>query len=490
MFPIRYRPAISLFAVLAGLCALLVYYSQSIAFGWDAGFHLLAAQMINDGKRPYLDFCFPQTPLNAWWMAFWMRLFGQSWRIPQALAALASFGAAAMASVYVFRRFPVAGWRLAAAVATAVLCGFNELVFRFGTVGQAYGICLFLTVAAFLAAITTPESRSLWGAAAAGLLAGAAAGCSLLSALAAPALLVWIAFHSRKGSRWAKGAAFVAAGAIPFLPLAHLYLLGPSQTLFNLFQYQMAYRHANWGGTAGHDLGEMTEWLDSTQAFVLLLLAAAAVWFVRRPECGPKLRAELYLCGWLVLALGAESALARPTFTRYFVLLVPFLAILAAPGFYEVAMRLRGDPARPLVPAVILVVLIALGAGRALYDHGDVYRWKDLQKVANKIRDVTPPNGTLFASEPIYFLLHRTPPEGMEFTYSQDLDLPPAQSAQLHIVRQGDLDKQVEGGQFATVAVCMDDDSVDRMKLTTLFRKTEEIEYCKVFWDWAPGGRR
>jgi hypothetical protein len=486
----RNWPAITLAAVLTGIWFLLVYYSQSIAFTWDAGFHLLAAQLINAGKRPYLDFPFPQTPLNVWWMAFWMRVFGQTWRVPQALAALATTGAVALAASFVFRRFPVARWRLAAAVVTAVLFSLNELVFRFGTIGQAYAICMFLTVAAFRAAVATPGRRGLWGPAAAGLLAGAAAGCSLLSAMAAPALLVWIALHSRQGNRWAKGAAFVVAGAVPFLPVARLFLQGPSQTWFNVFQYQVAYRHTNWGATAGHDLGQMSTWLNSTQALVLLLLAAAALWYLRRPECGAELRAEFYLCGWLALALGAELALARPTFVRYFVLVVPFLAILAGPGFYEVATRLRGAQSRPLVPTLLLALLIAMGAARAIYNNGDNYRWRDLQKAAAKIRQVTPPNGSLYASEPLYFLLHSTPPEGMQFSYSRDLNLPPVQSAQLHIVPERDMDSQVKAGAFATVAVCMDQDTVDRLKLKDLYRKTEEVEYCNIFWDRAAGKGR
>ena len=66
----------------------LLIYSQTMAFVWDEGFHLLAAQLINKGKIPYVDFCFPQTLLNAYWNAAWMRLFGQTWRVTHIAAAL------------------------------------------------------------------------------------------------------------------------------------------------------------------------------------------------------------------------------------------------------------------------------------------------------------------------------------------------------------------------------------------------------------------
>ena len=54
-------------ATLYGLAILA--YSQTLAFSWDAGYHLLAAQLIAGGRRPYIDFCFPQAPLNAYWNA-------------------------------------------------------------------------------------------------------------------------------------------------------------------------------------------------------------------------------------------------------------------------------------------------------------------------------------------------------------------------------------------------------------------------------------
>src|SRR6476660_4487410 len=89
----RRASAVFLCSALVLLTAGLVVYSQTKAFAWDEGFHILAAQMIKHGKRPYLDFVFSQTPLNAYWNAGWMAVFGESWRVPHAIAALCSAGA-------------------------------------------------------------------------------------------------------------------------------------------------------------------------------------------------------------------------------------------------------------------------------------------------------------------------------------------------------------------------------------------------------------
>jgi hypothetical protein len=75
----RQKPYVWLCGLVALLSAGLLVYSQTKAMAWDEGFHLLAAQLIKAGKKPYLDFCFPQTPLNAYWNAGWMVIFGDSW---------------------------------------------------------------------------------------------------------------------------------------------------------------------------------------------------------------------------------------------------------------------------------------------------------------------------------------------------------------------------------------------------------------------------
>ncbi len=83
------RFSAALFAgVLALISAGVLVYSQTMSFVWDEGFHLVAAQLIDAGKIPYVDFCFPQTPLNAYFNAGLMRVFGQNWHVTQVAAAL------------------------------------------------------------------------------------------------------------------------------------------------------------------------------------------------------------------------------------------------------------------------------------------------------------------------------------------------------------------------------------------------------------------
>ena len=207
----------------AAIGAGFLLYSQTLAFCWDEGFHLLAAWLLSIGRQPYIDFFHAQPPWNTCWNALVMRAFGPGWHMPHLAAALFSTAALLLATEYVWRRFPVAEWRLAATLTTAVTFGLNAAVLEFGTVGQAYGLCLLLLMVAFRATVATAGRRTVATAFAAGLASCAAASSSLLTLAAAPVYLFWMLRFHRQGSRSAKAAAFLAGGiggvsAAPLVP--------------------------------------------------------------------------------------------------------------------------------------------------------------------------------------------------------------------------------------------------------------------------------
>jgi hypothetical protein len=465
------------------LFAVLLLYSQTLAFAWDEGFHLLAAQLIRAGQKPYIDFCFPQTPLNAWLNAAWMSLFGESWRAIHVLATFWVAAAAFLTAEYVLTRFPVPRWRLAGALAALVAVGTESQVVLFGTIGQAYGICLFLSVAAFRCAVLAVERRTVLWAAAAGICAGAAACSSLLSAAVAPVLLLWILLRSRGGARWLKSAAYMLGGAIPFLPVVWLYLQAPAAVLFNLAGYQFLYRSSHWEGATGQDISALTGWINSAQCLALGLLAVAGLWFIgRKSDWDGARRAECNLAACLALAIGIELATAHPTFERYFLLVVPFVAIPAINGLYAIATRL-GNPERPFSPTLLFVALLVLGLGKAVYEDRDSYSWKDCEKIARQVESVTPRNGTLWADELFYFLTRRPPPDGMEFSYAHDVDMPLIQAAQFHILPIAEVHRRARAGAYATIAACYESDHIDKLIPGSFYRQSADIKDCTVFWD-------
>jgi hypothetical protein len=448
--PILRGPIVFLGATGVAIAALLLVYSQSSAFIWDDGFHLLAAQLIAHGKRPYLDFCFPQVPLNAFWNALWMRILGESWR--------AVHGA-------------------------ALMIGFHAATVEYATLAQAYALCGLLLVAAFRTAVAAVERPGWRMAAAAGFLASAAAASSLLVAAAPVVLLAWM---WRKGRRADVGA-FLAAAVVPFLPVVWLFAQAPRTVLFNLFEYQLVYRRANWDDATPHDWKVLTTALRSPQPMILVLLAAAGLWFVaKRSGWDGSLRAEYYLSGWMALGIGAELAATHPTFDWYFVVVIPFLAIPAAAGLYALDSRMP-----PWLPAAAFAVLFAglfsgLGA-RTLYRDRVRFTWRMLEAVAAKVNQVTPPGRAIWADEHIYFLTRRPPAEGTEFSYAEVIDRPPPRASAFHVVYIDELDRQAAAGRYYTVETCEEKEQIDDLELPRLFRHSAAVETCHVFWDPAGG---
>jgi len=207
-----------LYGVLSLYALVFLVYAETWAFTLDETYHLLAAQLIGSGRTPYIDFCFPQTPLNAYWNAAWMGIFGESWRVVQGIAALLTTAATLIAMKFAATRFPDRSWRPLAAFATVAIVAGNQLVALWATSGQAYALCLFASVAAFYATVESMDREGLQWPALAGFLAGVGASSSLLTAPVGPVLLVWMLLYHRAGNRWGKGAAFALAATVPFLP--------------------------------------------------------------------------------------------------------------------------------------------------------------------------------------------------------------------------------------------------------------------------------
>jgi hypothetical protein len=478
------RPFLWLCGVLSLLAVGLLVYSQTAAFAWDEGFHLLTAQLIKSGRRPYLDFCFPQTPLNAYWNAAWMAVFGDSWRTAHALAALATAGAILLTADFLLARFPVPGWRFACALTAALTVGLNQIVLYFGTIGQAYGLCLFLIVAAFRLSILCVDRRNLILPACAGFLAAAAAESSMLTAPVGPVLLVWILIQNRAGARMAKLAAFLAGSAIGFLPLLWLFVKSPQQVLFSVILYNLRYRQVAWSSAIRHDLELMASWIDSSQALLLGLLAIAGLLFIAYRSLWDHARkAEFYLCGWLALALWAQISSAHPHFPQYFILVVPFLGILASVGLYSVASRMY-SPDRPFLPILVYGVLLSLGLAKSLYEERDDFTWADIEEIARKVDQVTPPNAVLYADESVYFVTRRRPPSGMELRDSHKLELPAPLAEQMHIVNGSELDHRIKAGLFSTIETCtFPEEKIEALGLSKLYSQKAEFDDCSVFWD-------
>src|SRR6266566_5106075 len=95
-FPAVNRPAgfKSIFGVaLILVSVVLTTQSQMYAYVGDESFHLLAAKLINAGRRPYANFFYQHPPLFIYLVAGIFRIAGAGWRIVHFFSALSLIGA-------------------------------------------------------------------------------------------------------------------------------------------------------------------------------------------------------------------------------------------------------------------------------------------------------------------------------------------------------------------------------------------------------------
>ena len=172
-------------------------------------------------------------------------------------------------------------------------------------------------------------------------------------------LFIWLAVYNAAGTRLLKAAAFILGVVISWIPVIVLFVKAPAVVWFGLAGYNILYRRNGWGDPTEHDIGVLIAWINSAQVLLLGLSALGGLLCVAKSVWARRVRAEFYLCAWLAAAECVHLSFGRPTFERYYLLTVPFLAILAAAGLYGAASRFErgtkmgagdgcgGDSSRP-----------------------------------------------------------------------------------------------------------------------------------------------
>jgi len=454
------RLPIRLLLVVAACELALLIYSQAVAYWGDESLHLVAAQMLLAGKRPYLDFFYHHPPLFAYFISGLMRVFGEDWRVVHAASAFLTGGSLLLTGRYVFTRVRDTELQVTASILATLLVGFNCYVISFGTVALPYGFCLFFTVAAFVLVTESVDKSGSNFPFAAGVSAAAASASYLLTAPVIPVLFLWLALNSRSGSRLCKCAWYLVGIATAFAPLLWLSVHAPHQVWADLVQYHLFHR-------AGRDLNiwfnlrEIAGWFVSIQGVILVILAALGLSSSKwKDKFDERLGSELRLLLWLVVATSSLISMARPTSSFYFVLITPFIAMLATFGACVICLRVKAS----LRLLCILLVVVSYAAGLS----AQRYIWRTqtsytdhhvVARIAQRVDEVTPAPGLIYAFEAVYFAAHRLPPPGLENRFN------PASPA----------NEWLREGRFDTVCIGASDPRLDAFRLLERYAKHETV---------------
>ena len=472
--------------VSATLALLLIAASQSGAvFDGDEGLHLVALQLVHDGQRPFVDFFYWHQPLYLYVASSWMTLAGDGWRSLHVLSALLTAAALLIVASTAARLGSAGRW---GAPLAALFFASNALVIKWGTIAHNYALALALTAAAVAAALPAVEredrSRAFW----CGLFAGGATAVTLLLAPLAPVLALWLVRRNAAGEWRLKLAAFAAAAAIPFLPLAALAWQAPSQTFFGLVEHHLFYRV------------QATDAADYYRQFAASALASPQVWVVAglticaltrpRRRASPAEERLVSLCAWLLAALTLFVIVIHPpVHAVYFVVVAPLVALLAAAGTSGLLEVLGGRRSRRLASCGV-VMLFVLGGGLAAYrERLWQSEWARVEGFAAAVRRVTPDSATFYTSYPfVYAAARRAPPEGLENGWASQMAIPAERFARLQLTPAARIAEQVRSGGFDTVLLWRDDPRFAAADLDRVYAHQQALDRYFVL-RWGPTTR-
>jgi 4-amino-4-deoxy-L-arabinose transferase-like glycosyltransferase len=371
----------------------------------DEGYYLLASELVMAGELPYRDFMYTQMPLLPYLYGVWTAVFGETWLAARLLSVLFAVGVGVLLFEVARRRF---GRRLA--IVGVTLYTFSGLVITWLPTVKTYSAPTFFLFAAFaLADRADGAKRKAWFAA--GLLVALAVGTRLIFAGTLPAF-AWAALRAADGGARTRALGPLTAGfGLGIVPALGFLVFDPGRFVFDNLGYHSFRSSAGLVGNlrqkarvAENLLGSGTPDGGVPQFLLLLVAAAAAVLVARR------LGRQLTLSLAIAALLGAANFLPTPTYTQYFVALVPFLVV----GVLELAaaigshLEVKGDRATMRALAAMLAVgvgaYVLLGAV-AFWHRLHVYsddRIGDVERVVAVVDRYTEPGEQVLSAWPGY----------------------------------------------------------------------------------------
>ena len=485
---------------LAAVVALAIVISQ-----WPIGagdtYHVLAAQMVAAGRKPYLDFFLPQVPLYALICGAWLRIFGASWQAANLFSGLLICGCAAIVMRIASRIYAEADWGTKGSIVAVLLFGLNLQVAQSGDDAQPYALCMFFSLLAWLASLNERPTgmRSFLT----GLAAGAAVNTSLLAAPILPILTAWCLFQAQPSARLRRLLWLVCGAAVASLPLAYLATLAPTQSWFSIVEFQLVYREAGpvVPKSASHNLHEILGLVRSIQGAVLILLSLAGTLLLLDRKAPVSIRRSVSYAAFTTVIWGLYLTLLPFTWHMYFLLVLPYVSLLAAAGLCHLCAR-EGWPqwsSKMIKGAVLLYSMgVAIPVVAGILSRRPA-RWEPPEEAARIVNAETGPNQPVFSDdESIYVAARRLPPRGLENSaiLSPETQLgavarmPTGEYQRAALVPPEKNEYRLRVGDFVAVVLTKANDArIRAVRSGGLYSQSAETKNYVVFWKPRAGAR-
>jgi len=477
------RGQASVVASLTFVFALAILFSQwPLAFG-DT-YHLLAAQMVAAGRKPYLDFFVQQVPLYPLICGAWLRIFGTSWQAANLFSGLLICGGAAMVARIARRIYAESEWGARGSIIAVLLFGLNLLVAQSGDDAQPYALCMFFCLSAWLAALD--PSPTIMRIFLAGLAAGAAVNTSLL---AAPVFLILTGKAAGSG-RPRRLLWFTCGAAAASIPLAYLAMLAPTQAWFDIVEFQLFYRTAAPSlpkNIASHNLHEILDWVRTIQGAVLVLSSLAGAYFIFDRKAPASTRRSVGYAASIAVLWALYLSFVPLTWHMYFVLVVPYASLLAAAGLCQLCARAKSQQ---WSSKVLVGTMTLYSIGLAIPPVAGVIsrrpgRWAPPEEAARIVNAQTTPIEPIYSDdESIYVAARRLPPRGLENPFGAVVRLPAGEYDRAGLAPPEKNEDQLRAGNFAAVVLTKANDEarIQAVKSSGLYSQSVETRNYVVFW--------
>ncbi len=280
----------------------------------DEGFYLLAAELVSQGKVPYLDFFYPQAPYQPYIIASWFKIFGASWLSARIFTSLLF----SLIGLLIFARLRN-NCRTFSALTGLILFNTSALALNWFLPIKNYGLtAVLLYTSYYLIAVTPNRLRGFL----AGIFLASAIGCRSYVAILAPACVLIIFFKNRRLLL-----PFIFGGLVGGSPMLVLCCLNPEKFWFNNLGYHLL--RSNWS---------IAEALEQKKLILQGLLGLRAaikfaslqipllIWTAIISAILTSIKRLRF--DWSLLFIGALlliSFVPTPSQVQYFSILIPFL---------------------------------------------------------------------------------------------------------------------------------------------------------------------
>jgi hypothetical protein len=311
--------------------------------------------------------------------------------------------------------------------------------------------------------------------------------------LAAPFFLIltgWSVAQAARPDRSRRLLWLVCGAAVASLPLAYLAMLAPAQAWFSIVEFQLFYRTAGPAlpkNIASHNLHEILDWVRSIQGAVLVLSSLAGALFLFDRKASGSARRSIGYAASIAVLWALYLAFVPLTWHMYFVLVVPYVSLLAAAGLCQLCARAKlSQWSSKILAGTMLFYSLGLAIPFAAgLISGRPGRWAPPEEAARIVNAETGPNDAVYSDdESIYVAARRLPPRGLENSFGAVVRLPAGEYERAGLVPPERNEDRLRAGNFAAVVLTKanDDIRIRAVRSSGIYSQFAETKNYAIFW--------